>query len=79
MPQNGDVLQAAWVIGQSTDRESNHIGQYDSNPMLNTRLYDVIFPDGATIQQYSANPIAESLYENLNEVGFRYQYKDGYE
>jgi len=75
MPQNGDVMQAAKVIGRSTDGEGNPIGQYDPNPMLNTRVYDVMFPDGA-IQQYSANLIAESLYENSDEDGFRYQHVD---
>ena len=43
--------------------------------MLNTRVYDVMFPDGA-IQQYSANLIAESLYEHADEDGHRYQYMD---
>ncbi len=61
MPQNGDVMQAVRVIGHSVDGEGTPSkGQYDSNPMLNTRVHDVIFPDGA-IQQYSANLIAESL------------------
>ena len=63
LPQNGDVMQAAKVIGRSTDIEGNPIGSYDPNPMLNTRVYDALFPDGA-IQQYSANLIAESLYEH---------------
>ena len=75
MPQNGDVLQAVRIIGCSTDGEGNPIGQYDPNPMLNTRVYDVMFPDGA-IQQYSANLIAESIYEDLDEDSYRYRLMD---
>ena len=38
------------------------MGVYDPNPMMNTREYDVMIPNGA-IQQYSANIIAECLFE----------------
>ena len=76
MPQNWDVMQSACVIGCSTDEEGNPIGQYDPNPMLNTRVFDIMFPNGAN-QQYLANVIAESLYENSDaEDGYRYQLID---
>ena len=75
LPQNGDVLKAARVIGRAVDDSGSSIGQYDSNPMLNTKVYDVMFPDGA-VQQYAANVIAESLYENADDDGRRYQYMD---
>ena len=60
LPQNGYVLKAARVLGRAVDDSGSSIGQYDSNPMLNTKIYDVMFPDGA-VQQYAANVIAESL------------------
>ena len=75
LPQNGDVLKAARVLGRAVDDNGSSIGQYDSNPMLNTKIYDVIFPDGA-VQQYAANVIAESLYENADDDGRRYQYME---
>ena len=75
LPKNGDVMMAAKVLGQLTNADGIPIGVYDSNPMMNTRVYDVMFPDGA-IQQYSANIIAESLFENADEDGSRYQYLD---
>ena len=68
-------MQAANVIGRSTDIEGNPFGSYDPNPMLNTRAYDVMSPDGS-IQQYSAILIAETLYEHADEDGHRYQYMD---
>ena len=60
LSKNGKVMQATKVLGWSTDIEGNPIGTYDLNPMINTRVYVVMFPDGA-IQQYSAKLIAESL------------------
>ena len=59
-------MKADRVIGWSTDTSGNSIGHYDSNPMLNTKVYGVMFPDG-TILHFSANIIAESLYENSDE------------
>jgi len=47
-------------------------GSYDTNPILNTRLYDVMFPDGS-VQAYGANIIAENLYSQVDEDGHRYQ------
>ena len=54
LPRNGEVKQGATVLGQATDTEGDLIGEYDPNPMLNTRVYEVMFPDGE-VQQYSAN------------------------
>ena len=75
LPKNGEVMQAATVLGQSTDLDGNPIGEYDSNPMLNTRVYDVMFPDG-DVQQYSANIIAQNIYDSDDDDGYRYQHLD---
>ena len=68
-------MKAAEVIGRSVDDTGSSIGYYDSNPMLNTKVYDVMFPDG-TVQQYAANVIAENLYESCDDDRKRYQYLD---
>ena len=39
---------------------------------MNTRVYDVMFPYGA-IQLYTAKQIAENIYTQCDEEGFRYQ------
>ena len=39
--------------------------------ILNTRIYDVMFPDG-NIQQYSTNVIAENIYSQVDDEGHRY-------
>ena len=53
LPQDGEYVRAARVIGQSKDKNGNVIGSYDPNPILNTKIYDVLFPDGS-LQQYAA-------------------------
>ena len=69
---HGVNMQAATVIGRARDGRGNPIGQYDSNPILDSRVYDVMFPDGA-IQQYASNIIAESILSTVDDDGFRYQ------
>ena len=75
LPRSGEVKQAATILGQSTDLTGDPIGEYSPNPMINTRVYDVMFPDGE-VQQYSANVIAQSLYDLADEDGYRYQFLD---
>ena len=42
------------------------IVQYDDNPILNTWLYDIMFP-GVLIDKYFSNLISENLYIQLDE------------
>ena len=76
LPQNGERMQTARVISRSRDAEGNVIGKYNHNPILDTRVYDVMFPDGA-VQQYSTNVIAENLYSQVDEEGHHYQLMEG--
>lgn len=75
LPQDGEHLRAARVIGKSKDKDGRIIGQYNSNPILNTTVYDVMFPDGA-VQQYAANTIAENIFSQVDEEGYRFQLLD---
>jgi hypothetical protein len=75
LPQ-GENLQSAKVIGRSKDEHGLNVGTYDSNPLLNTMLYDVEFPDGA-IREYSANIIAENIYAQVDTEGHSYNILDG--
>ena len=68
LPQDGEHLQAARVVKQSLDSAGNNKGESHNNPMLDTRIYDVMFPDGA-IRQYSANSIAENMYSQVDQEG----------
>lgn len=75
LPHDGEYLQAARVIGQSKDEDGMPVGLYNANPILNTRVYDLEFPDSA-VRQYSMNIIAENIYSQVDEDGFRYQLLD---
>ena len=72
LPKDGEYMQAARVIGQSRDKEGKTIGTFNQNAILNTKVYDVMFPDGS-VSQYAANIIAENIYSQIDEDGYRYQ------
>jgi hypothetical protein len=53
------------------DSEGNLVGRSNMNPLLDTREYEVEFPNGS-IDVLAANAIAESLYSQLDEEGRSY-------
>ena len=75
LPQDGKHLQAARVIGRAKDANGKLFGTYHQNPMLNTNVYEVMFPDGGT-SRYAANIIAENIYSQVDVDGHRYQLMD---
>jgi hypothetical protein len=68
----GDREQRAKVTGCKRDTGGNPIGIANSNPILDTHVYTVEFPDG-TEKEYSANIIAESLYSEVDQDGRQFQ------
>jgi len=67
LPQ-GERMTPAKVIGLSMDEEGKVIGNVNENPILNTTLYDVEFPNGM-VRSYAANVIAENIYNMVNDDG----------
>ena len=67
--QQGDGMKAAKVKGRSTDPDGRSVGTYDENPIMNTLVYDVEFPDGE-VREYAANVIAENMYSQVDDEGF---------
>jgi hypothetical protein len=67
LPKNGEKILGR-VVAWKRDHDGNSRGKANSNPILDTRLYPVIFPDGETAE-YSANVIAESLYSQVDSEG----------
>ena len=47
------------------------IGRSNSNPLLDTREYEVEMPDGS-VETYTANVIAENLYAQIDDDGNPY-------
>ena len=68
LPQ-GEKLQPAKVIGRTKSATGDIIGTYDPNPLMNTLVYDVEFPDGI-VREYSANTIAENIYNQVDSDGY---------
>eukprot|EP00536_Pseudo-nitzschia_multiseries_P014239 jgi/Psemu1/38033/gm1.38033_g len=50
------------------DLQNQPIGFRNENPILDTRLYKLQLPDG-TIEVYTANIVAESLYSSVDDDG----------
>jgi hypothetical protein len=45
------------------------MGSYDENPVLNSMIYDVEFPDGS-IKEYAANILAENMLSQVDPSGY---------
>jgi hypothetical protein len=58
--------ESATVIGRKRDHDGVPIGRANSNPLLDTREYEVEFADGM-VQAVTANVIAESVYLQVND------------
>ena len=71
LPQNGEHMKATRVIGRSKKDDGSYIGQYDSNPILDTRIFNVKFPDGET-SAHDANTIRQNIFSQVDEEDHRY-------
>ena len=58
--QGGDVHSSKFH-GRTQDGDANIVDTFDSNPILNSILYDVEFSDGA-VKQYATDIITENMY-----------------
>ena len=71
LPQGSDdQLHHAMVKRRAVDSEGKPIGIESSNPLTDTRVYEVEFLDG-TKESLSANIIAENLLAQVDEEGHR--------
>ena len=64
-------MKTVRVIERSKDKHGKLTGTYNKNPLINTMVYDVKFPDGA-IHEYAANAIAENMYAQVDADGLSY-------
>lgn len=67
LPHGGEHVRGT-IVGRAKNPDGIPIGQRNSNPMLDTREYDVKFSDGAT-ESYTTNMIAEHLYSQVDTEG----------
>ena len=68
---DGESTVLARVKDRKRDHDGKLIGRPHSNPILNTSIYNVETPDG-NIMEYSANIIAENLYNQVDDDGYNY-------
>lgn len=66
--QTGDQQQTARVVSRKREADGKFKGTANVNPLLDTRTYDVEFPNGQ-VAEYSANVIAESMYSQCDVEG----------
>jgi hypothetical protein len=72
LPRDGqEDMKFARVKKRTRDAEGNPIGTANSNPILDTRMFDVEFEDGYT-DSLAANLIAENLYAQVDSEGNRH-------
>ena len=67
----GDGYVSGKVVTRKHDLDGNPVGVRNQNPILDTRVYNVEFPDGH-VSEYSANVIAECIYSQVDEEGRQY-------
>ena len=72
---SGDDEQSK-VLARVKDRKRDHdgrlIGSSHPNPILNTLVYDVETP-GGNLHEYTANVIAEHLWNQVDDNGYDYR------
>ena len=56
------------VVNWVKDKDGKVKGTYKNNPILDTTVCNVIFPDGA-VCQYTENIIAENMYSKVDSNG----------
>ena len=76
LPQGGKLQEAKVVSRKHTHDGKMLTGQALSNPILDSRIYNIEFPDGG-IGDFTTNTIAESLYSSLDDEGYNYGILEG--
>ena len=71
LPQGGKA-ELGIVRARKHGLDGNPIGKANTNPILDTRVYEVEFPDGE-VKEFAANVIAENLYAQIDEDGQHHQ------
>jgi len=71
----GGELRRGQVTRRLRDANGNPLGTRNTNPLLDTREYEVNFPDGSS-GSYLANVIAENIYAQVDQEGRSYTLLD---
>jgi len=66
--QKGDGFKTGKVVRRKRDVDGTLKGTANTNPILDTRAYEVEFPDGE-VSEYTANVIAENMWAQCDLEG----------
>ena len=70
LPRSGGEVEFALVVKRLWDKDGLPIGTANNNPILDTRVYEVEFPDRHRAS-LAANIIAENLFAQVDPEGNR--------
>jgi hypothetical protein len=65
---SGDDIRSGKVVRRKRELDGTVRGRANANPMLDTRTYEIEFPDGRS-DEYTANLIAENMYAQCDIEG----------
>ena len=68
LPQGGEAKKTT-AVGRERDHDGKPVGKRHANPLLDTRLYEVKFPDGSA-EAIAANLIAENMLSQVDDEGW---------
>ena len=69
---HGVHTEIAKVLGQKWNTDGNFVGWKDSNPILDSHLFVVEFPDGEQ-KDIGYNVVAEHLHSEMDDEGHVYK------
>jgi hypothetical protein len=69
LPDKDGIPVLTKVKSRKRDSEGNPVGDQNDNPILDTRVYELEFPDGR-VEEYAVNMIAENLFEQADQDGW---------
>jgi hypothetical protein len=72
----GDDIRSGKVVRRKRDLDGTVRGRANANSMLDTRTYEIEFPDGRS-HEYTANVIAENMYAQCDIEGRQYNLMEG--
>jgi hypothetical protein len=72
----GDEIRSGKVLWRKRELDGTMRGRANANPMLDTRTYEIEFPDDRS-DEYTANVIAENMYAQCDIEGRQYNLIEG--
>jgi hypothetical protein len=72
----GDEIPSGKVVRRKRELDGTVRGRANANSMLDTRTYEIEFPDGRS-DEYTANMIAENMYAQCDIEGRQYNLMEG--